>query len=137
MKKSIQSLSVALLVLCSFSTARSERPSESQQDATHVVEGVVEGVYESAGARYTSWVVKVRVAKVVRGKGAEAGKVFYAECFRRNPHEGPGEPEPGASGHAGVPEVGDSVRVFTNERRGVNEGVYPDWFDVLTKESGE
>jgi len=129
----IQNLILLLLGLFSLTIARGERINEFRKDATHVVLGEVTKVFKSDGEEYVGYVVRIQVEALEKGAGPAKGQHFYAECFERKPHIGPGGPAPGASGHSGVPKVGDRVRVFTNEKKAIYEGVYPNWYDVLTE----
>ena len=129
----IQNLTLLLLVLFSFALARGEKIPEFRKDATHVVVGEITKVFKSEGKEYISYVVRIRVEVLEKGSGAVAGQHFYAECFQRIPHNGPGVAAPGASGHSGVPKVGDRVRVFVKDKESIYEGVYPNWYDALAK----
>ncbi|MFK7850573.1 MAG: hypothetical protein AB8D78_06300 [Akkermansiaceae bacterium] len=130
-------LILLFLALFFLGIARGEKVPERREDASHVVVGKVSEVFKSDGQEYVAYVVKIQVEKVEKGKGPAKGHFFYAECFERKPHEGPGVPEPGASGHTGVPKAGERIRVFTNNGNSANEGVYPDWYDVLSKVENE
>ena len=132
-----QELILLFLGLFSLVSARGERISEQRENASHVVVGEVTNVFKSDGREYIGYVVRIRVEAVEKGDGPAVGQFFYAECFDRKPHKGPGSPAPGASGHSGVPEVGDRVRVFTNEEDSIYEGVYPNWYDLLPKRGEE
>lgn len=129
----LQKLILLSLVLFPFTAAHGARIHELREKASHVVVGEVTGVFKSDGKEYIGYVVRIRVEALEKGEGAAKGQYFYAECFERKPHAGPGSPTPGANGHSGVPKVGDRVRVFTNEEKSINEGVYPNWYDVLPK----
>lgn len=129
----LRSLSLLFLALLSVASTEGARIPEDRGEATHVVVGRVTTVFKSVGKEYTGYVVRLRIEGVEKGKGLKEGCFFYAECFSRHPHKGPGLPKPGAKGHAGVPKVGERVRVHVNEDNGIFEGVYPDWFDVLRR----
>ncbi|GHC67748.1 hypothetical protein GCM10007100_39830 [Roseibacillus persicicus] len=124
-------LILLFLNLFSLTIAKGERIRESKESASHVVVGEVTKVFKSDGKDYVGYVVRIKVEMFEKGTGPAKGHHFYVECFERKPHEGPGRPAPGASGHSGVPKVGERVRIFTNESNAINLGVYPTWYDVL------
>jgi hypothetical protein len=108
-----------------------ERPPERREDATYVITGTVDGLYVRKTRYYSHYIVKIRVEQVERGKDLQPGDVFYAACFRRDPNA-PREPSP--QGHATIPREGQRVRVYVNDLRGENEGVYPNWVDILGRD---
>ena len=122
-------LFVALMAIVSDSYA--ERPPEKREDATYVITGTVDGLYVRKTKYYRHYIVKIRVEQVERGEGVEAGDVFYAACLRRDPQA---PPEPSPQGHAAIPREGQRIRAYVNHLRGENEGVYPNWVDVLGRD---
>lgn len=131
-------LNLILLFLAFFSlmSARGERAGQSKDAASHVVVGEVTEVVKlgGGGGEHIEYRVRIQVEAVEKGKGPAKGQDFYARCFQSTPFKGSGSRPPGVSGHSGVPKVGDRVRVFTNDKKAIYEGVYPNWYDVLPKE---
>ncbi len=121
----------ALLILAAFAaTARADRPVENRSEATYVVTGTVAAVYADDGGEYRGYVVAIRIDGVEKGPGLKPGETLYAYCYRRKP-DAPGinwDP-----GHDVVPKVGARVRAFVNRGDGRNEGVFPNWVDVLAE----
>ena len=124
-------LAVALLILASFAmTARADRPPEKRSDATYVVTGTVEGVYTADDGEYRHHVVALKIEAAEKGPGLNAGEILYASCYQRKPDA------PGInwdSGHALVPKAGARVKAFINRGDGRNEGVFPNWVDVVSE----
>ncbi len=140
----VQNLILLLLGLFSLTIAYGERITEFRDDASHVVLGEVTEVFKSDGKEYVGYVVRIRVEELEKGTGPAKGQHFYAECFEKKPHIGPGKPAPGASGHSGVPKVGDRVRVFTNEKKRFTRGCIrigmmcsPKWMSHQRNQSAE
>jgi len=122
---------LALAALASFATAAlAARPVEKRSDATYVVTGTVAAVYTEDGAEYRGHVVAIRIEAVEKGTGLKRGEVLYASCYKRKADA------PGInwdSGHEVVPKVGARIKAFINRGDGKNEGVFPDWVDVLAE----
>jgi hypothetical protein len=128
MHRLLLAVSVFAVQVCLAASLYAERPPEDRQDASHVMTGTVEGVYLWQTPRYNYYVIKLRVEKVERGPRIRPDDVFYASCFQRRKNA-PREPSP--QGHTHVPQLNQRIKVYVNDRHGENEGVYPDWFDVL------
>lgn len=122
---------LALLVLaCLATTARADRPPERRSDATYVVTGTVEAVYTADDGEYRRHIVALRIEAAEKGPGLKKGEILYASCYQRKPDA------PGInwdSGHDLVPKVGTRVKAFVNRGDGRNEGVFPNWVDVLSE----
>jgi hypothetical protein len=127
----IQKLILIFLGLFSLTCAYAERMDELRTDASHIVVGEVEEVLKTEGKESVRYVVKMRVHAIEKGKGLVKGEHFEAECFLGK--KGLLMPRLSPSGHSGVPVVGDRVRVFTNKKKSIYEGVYRNWYDVLPK----
>jgi hypothetical protein len=110
------SLFIAVLLLAG---ARAEKPNMSpealRKTATHVVTGQVVGVYErteSAGDwKYTRYVAEIRVDRSEKGEGINKGDLIYARYWQRG-WVGRGQAPPSTNGHRGLPDPGQSVRVY-------------------------
>ncbi len=119
---------VAAFAIFLVDAACGERPPESRDDATHVVVGQVAGVYSYQDESNTHYVIKLEVQKVERGAGVAEQDLFYAECFQRKKSA----PRiPAAYGHKAVPKPGQRIRAYVIRGPLRNEGIYPDWFEVL------
>ena len=108
--------------------AHAERPYQDRNNADRIVVGVVEAVTETWDLQTDYYRVRLRVEEVERGLRISPGDLFEVTCFRwsRRP---PGYV--GATGHKGVPTIGDRVRVYAFWEHNGYEGAYPDWYDVL------
>mgnify|MGYP006276073091 CR=1 FL=1 len=127
-------LLAGILVLTSTALTMADGPHEPRQSATDVFSGKVVAVYRNKGRVLDACVVEIAVDMVEKGDAAKPGMTVYTFC-RINP---PGATvKPGQTGHSMAPEPGQSVRVFIKHANGKNEGVYPDWVDVLKETSSQ
>lgn len=117
------------LFLLSTAVGRADRPNEDRQKATYVFSGTVQSLYIRGTEDSADCIVELKIEEVTKGDRLKKGDTFYAYCSKHKP--APGSME--AAGHNKVPEKGQRVKVYVNDARGRNEGVYPDWFDVLPK----
>jgi hypothetical protein len=126
-------LSALLLVSAlSVGVVRAERPTQKRENADYVVTGTVTAVYSQETDGYRNYVIDIRVDKVEKGAGIKKGELFRAFCYQRKP--GKGGLKYDSRGHTQVPKEGQKVKAFVNRARGLYEGVYPNWFDVLQEE---
>jgi hypothetical protein len=92
-------------------------PQDLQETATHIVVGMVTGVYQGEfflgrDWRNTRYVAEIRVGKCEKGTGLKTGDVVYVRYFQRV-WKGKGvPPPPGNGGHRGTPSGGFVVRVY-------------------------
>ncbi|MGC3965944.1 MAG: hypothetical protein QM775_00815 [Pirellulales bacterium] len=107
--------------------ALAERPPETEEDATHIVVGEVEGVYVLDTHEQHNYVVKIVVERVEKGDGVQPGDAFYAECFQRK-RNAPQIPAP--YGHTSVPKAGEFIRACVVRSGSRNEGIYKDWYTI-------
>ena len=106
-----------------------ERPSMERADASVVVVGTVRGVFTAgAGTRHVQRVTLLEVEDVERGEDLVPGKFLYVYTFENR--MGP-IPTPGAGGHKGYKPAGFRLRVWVVGEDGRNEGLYPEWYEVL------
>jgi hypothetical protein len=88
---------------------------ELRKTATHVVMGQVTAIYERAETegdwKYTRYVAEVRVGECEKGDGIRKGALVYVRYWRRA-WVGKGQIPPSTVGHRGLPDAGDSVRVY-------------------------
>lgn len=125
-------LAAFLCVAGSPLKAWAERPPQARNDADVILVGEVEAVVETWDLQTDYYRVFLRVASIDRGPRVVPGEQFEVTCFRWS------RPWPGyvgASGHKGIPAIGDQVRVYAFRRGTIYEGVYPDWYDVLQPNS--
>jgi hypothetical protein len=99
--------------------ARAEKAPMSvaalKEVSTDVVVGEVKAIYARASRegnwKYTRYVAELKVTAVEKGEGAPVGELVYVRYWRRG-WAGPGAPPPSTSGHSGLPEEGQSLRVY-------------------------
>jgi hypothetical protein len=86
-----------------------------QSTATHVITGTVKAVYtrkETEGEwRYTRYVAEVKVKTVEKGEGLKPGGLAYVRYWTRS-WIGGREMPPSTSGHRGLPEEGETLRIY-------------------------
>jgi len=111
---------------------RAERPTQKRENADYIVTGKVTAVYSQETDGYRNYIIDIRVEKVEKGAGIKKGELFRAFCYQRKP--GKGGLQYDSRGHTQVPKEGQKVKAFVNRARGLYEGVYPNWFDVLQEE---
>lgn len=110
-----------------------ERPTQKPEEATHIVTGTVAKVHREHGD-YDEYLVQIKIDDIKKGEGFEPRDTPFAYVFDRKA----GAPAvPSASGHHGVPKEGERIQALVQLRRGVAEGLYPDWFEVLKPVPGE
>jgi hypothetical protein len=105
------------------------RPIESREQADYVISGLVTAVYGRETTGYRDYVIEIRVEQVEKGASIARGDTFRAFCYQRK--EGKGGLEFDTAGHDTVPKEGQRVKAFVNRAGGRNEGVYPDWIEVV------
>jgi hypothetical protein len=90
-------------------------PEELRKTATHVVVGQVTAVYsrvETNGDwRYTHHIAEVRVAETEKGDGLKKGDLTYARYWQKQ-WVGRGKQPPDTSGHRGLPNQGETIRIY-------------------------
>jgi hypothetical protein len=121
-------------VLLSVTAAKADRENERRSDADYVLSGKVTCVYACESTGYRHYIVEIMIEDVDKGPGLRKGGTFRAYCYQRKP--GFDGLEYDTTGHTLVPKAGQRVKMFVNGLRGRNEGVYPDWVDVI-EESAE
>ena len=110
--------------------AMAERPHQDRTKADVALEGTVVAVYQQDTQHYTNYIVELSVSKVLKGQNIKVGERFRAFCFQAKPTK---QMFMGASGHSAVPKVGSQVRIFMMRKKGQNEGIYPNWMDLIKK----
>jgi hypothetical protein len=108
-----------------------DRPDQKREQADYVVSGAVTAVFRREITGYHEFIIEIRVEVVEKGAGIKKGDTFRAYCYQRK--EGKGGLEFDTAGHKTVPKEGQQVKAFVNRAGGRNEGVYPDWIDILGK----
>ena len=96
-----------------------EKPDLSREAlrelSTDVVQGQVKALYtrteEDGDWLVTHHLAEVAISRVQKGEGLEAGSLVYARAWTRT-WEGGGPPPPSTSGHRGLPQQGDLVRLY-------------------------
>jgi hypothetical protein len=105
------------------------RPGDTRDQADCVFSGTVKAVYARDTTGYRQYVVEIGIEQVAKGAGLNKGDTFRAFCYQRK--AGAGGLEFDTAGHNAIPREGQRIRAFVKSGRGRNEGVYPDWFDVI------
>jgi hypothetical protein len=137
----------AMLVTRSAAEVPSRTPEALRLAATHIVTGQVMRIYDRSyshgnGAEIR-YVAEVRVKSVDAGHGINSGSLIYVRYFTQEHPAG----TTAASGHRGLPQEGDTVRIFlaqnakdlsgeVNEDGGLNV-LFPNGFEQLTNENAK
>ncbi len=124
-------LTLLAVVAVAVRPAQADRPDEGRGTADYVISGTVWAVYVQDTKAYRNYVVEIKVEEVEKGTGLKKGDTVRAFCYQRK--EGFGGLEYDTAGHTAVPKEGQRIKAFVKGLRGRNEGIYPDWFDVLRK----
>lgn len=106
------------------------RPAEKREQADYVILGVVAAVYTRETTGYRDYIIEIKVEQIEKGAGIKEGGPFRAFCYQRK--EGKSGLEFDTAGHNTVPKEGQRVKAFINRAGGRNEGVYPNWIDIVT-----
>ena len=90
-------------------------PEQLRETATHVVLGEVQQIWtreeSSANWDVTHSVAEIAVETVEKGDGLQPGELVYARYWQKR-WDGWGTPPADTSGHRGLPEQGERVRVY-------------------------
>lgn len=105
-----------------------DRPIEQREKADYVFSGKVTGVYSREAEGYSNYIVEIKVDEVEKG-AVNKNDYFRAFCYRRKPRKGGLQFD--TAGHTTVPKEGQRVKAFVTKGYGWNEGIYPDWVDIL------
>jgi hypothetical protein len=112
-------IGLMILMTAIVNIAKAEKidlsPTQLLNTATHVIEGQVLAVFERSEThgdwKYTKYVAEVRVDQSDKGEGIKKGELIYVRYWQRE-WIGKGEVPPSTTGHRGVPEDRDTVRVY-------------------------
>jgi hypothetical protein len=129
MRRALLVLSLTVLVSIAAQFADAARPTQRREKADYVLLGTVSAVYVRETKGYWDYIVELKVEEVEKGAGVAPGDCFRAFCYRRKP--GVDHFEFDTEGHKLIPKEGQRLKVFVLHYHGRNEGVYPDWADVL------
>lgn len=134
-------LGLGVLAPLSAIAERVLSPDMREEEATHIVRGVVRAVEASAvenwdGIVKTTYTIHLLVESVEKGEQLDPADTIKVSCWRHTfiPEEvsrNPGKME-GAHGHRPIPGVGDSVRAFLQRDLGSWLVVYPTGFEILS-----
>ena len=90
-------------------------PEELRATATHIVVGQVTAVYTRTETtpewRYTHYVAEIRIAEIEKGDGLKKGEPVYVRYWQRQWISRQKQP-PSTIGHRGLPNPGDTIRVY-------------------------
>jgi hypothetical protein len=112
-------LAVVITMLTAAGPSRGEKvplsPEELRATATHIVVGQVTAVYtraETSGDwQYTHYLAEVRIAETEKGDGLKKGEPVYVRYWQRRWISRQKQP-PSTIGHRGLPNQGDTIRVY-------------------------
>ena len=109
-------IAIVSLATTAFAEKASMSPKQLYDTATHVVVGKVLGIYkriETKGDwKYTHYIAEIRVERSEKwDNDAPVGRLLYARYWKRG-WIGRGRPEPTTSGHRGLPNTEDTIRVY-------------------------
>jgi hypothetical protein len=108
---------VAMLILVNNVRAEKAGYSSEQlrQVATHVIVGKVIAIYKRTTTddahETTNYVAEIQISKCEKGDDLEPGDLVYARYWRSGWLPGV-TPQPGTSGHVGIPAEGETLRVY-------------------------
>ena len=124
------------------------RPDDKNAETTHIVTGVVKGVYSrdketglyGPGTVETQVVIEIEIKTVEKGAGLKPGDLVYARSWRLKKRGTFGN-RPGPSGHFLIPQEGDAVRAYlargsyppTGQGDNGYTVVYPNGLDKIDK----
>jgi hypothetical protein len=90
-------------------------PKELRETATHVAAGQVVAIYERTETKenwkYVRYVAELRVEASEKGDGVAKGDLLYVRYWTRS-WAGPGVMPPSTNGHRGLPNAGETIRVY-------------------------
>jgi len=129
MRNTLGILTWLAFVTVAVGPAQAARPIQKRSQANYVFSGTVKAVYARDTEGYHQYLVEIRVEAVHKGAGLKKGDTFRAFCYQRK--RGKGGLRFDTAGHKAVPREGQRIKAFIHGARGYNEGIYPDWFDVL------
>jgi hypothetical protein len=90
-------------------------PEELRKTATHVVVGQVTAVYTrgetTAEWKYTHYIAEVRITETEKGEGLKKGEPVYVRYWHRQ-WIGRDKQRPDTNGHRGLPNQGETIRVY-------------------------
>jgi hypothetical protein len=127
MRDAILILSLLAIIV---SPAAAARLIENRYNADYIISGTVVAVYSRETKLSRNYVVEIKVEDVEKGSAVGRGDTFRAFCYQRKGGV-MDRPFGDSAGHKTVPMEGQQVKVFVKRSGGRNEGVYPDWVDVL------
>lgn len=119
---------VAVCVTSCAVSVRAEMPPQDPQKADVIVVGRVESISKTKDSETDYFFVSIRIESVERGASLAAGDLISVNTFK---WARPGRGKVGASGHNGLPKVGDQVRMYAYKRHPGYAGAYPHWYDLL------
>jgi hypothetical protein len=108
-----------LAVLVTVAGVRGEKvnmsPAELKKTATHVIVGTVIAVYESTVTdkdwSTTRCLAEVRIKSVEKGENLKEDELVYIRYWHRR-WIGSGRPYPTTNGHRGLPQAGETLRIY-------------------------
>jgi hypothetical protein len=110
---------VSLVTLGLTAPTFAERAPEEHSQATHVVVGVVAGVYVRNEKDMHHYLVEIAIEKVEKGEGFKPGGTFYVACYLRN------------HGYYKGKKLTEEEAVYANGRPGRYNGIFPEWYEVV------
>jgi hypothetical protein len=123
-----------------LSSAHAERAPEEKSFASHVVVGVVEGVYVRKENGTFHYMVEIAVEKVEKGDGLKTGATLYVSCYQHDPNWLRGknltEKEKKQYGYRGssyesVPKEGERIRAYAKQWGSKYSAIFPSWYESI------
>lgn len=119
-------------------------PEQLQKLATHIVTGTVNAIYShtesSSDWQTTHFLAEIKVSTVEKGTGLQKDQLVYVRYWTRG-WIGAGQVPPSTAGYRGLPNKGDTIRVFlaqnaydgfgTNQNDGGFHVIGPNGFEVI------
>lgn len=111
-------------------------PAELRSTATHVVTGQVVAIYQREERRgdwsYTRYLAELQVDQCEKGEGISPSQLVYLRYWHRK-WTGDGSPPPSTTGHRGLPQEKQFVRVYLarNAYDGYNKDNRDGGFNVV------
>lgn len=140
--------SVLILVAINSTLLFAEKMPEDKDEADCVVTAAVEAIYSRTvridkntpfEIKRIEYVIELNVQQVHRGGEGLVGNRLYVHCFKRDVSSfKPGTtPLPGMSGHSKIPEEGQTIKAYIRQVKGKNNGLYPDWFELVEEDNNK
>jgi hypothetical protein len=120
-------LMAGCILMASVAAVQAARVEETRERAAYVLTGKVQAVYIACTPEHGSYIVEMKVDEVIKGANVKKGDTFRASIYQHKTRDGIWD----TPGHKIVPKAGDKATIYVKDDHGRNEGIYPDWIDIL------